>query len=386
MDDISKKRPNVRTIAAQALGAHDPATMGVVPAIHLSTTFIRDADNSYSSGYVYGRTDNKSVQLAEEVIAAMESADEALLFGSGMAAATTVFLSLPQPSHIVASEVMYWGLRSWLRGIGKYGHQISFVDTSDLSALAAAIRPGETRIVWIETPSNPLWTITDIEAVADMAHQVGAILCVDSTVSTPILTKPLSLGADIVMHSATKYLNGHSDVVAGCLATLRPDPFWAEVKRMRETHGTTLGAFEAWLLTRGMRTLDVRVRAQSRSALVLANRLAINPAVSSVLYPGLPDHPGHDIARRQMKDGYGGMLSFRVKDGELAAIRVAANVALWKRATSLGGVESLIEHRSSIEGSGSPCPSDLLRLSVGLEDIEDLAIDLERALAIAHGF
>ena len=358
--------------------------MGVVPAIHLSTTFIRDADNSYSSGYVYGRTDNKSVQMAEEVIAAMESADEALLFGSGMSAATTVFLSLPQPSHIVASEVMYWGLRSWLRGIGKYGHQISFVDTSDLSALAAAIRPGETRMVWIETPSNPLWTITDIEAVADMTHQVGAILCVDSTVSTPILTKPLSLGADIVMHSATKYLNGHSDVVAGCLATLRPDTFWAEVKQMRETHGTTLGAFEAWLLTRGMRTLDVRVRAQSRSALMLANRLATNPAVSSVLYPGLPDHPGHDIARRQMKDGYGGMLSFRVKGGELTAIRVAANVALWKRATSLGGVESLIEHRSSIEGSGSPCPSDLLRLSVGLEDIEDLSIDLERALAIAH--
>jgi cystathionine gamma-synthase len=386
MDDISQKRPSIRTIAAQALGALDPATMGVVPAIHLSTTFIRDADNGYSSGYVYGRTDNKSVQMAEGVIAAMEGADEALLFGSGMAAATTVFLSLPQPSHIVASEVMYWGLRSWLRDIGKYGHQISFVDTSNLSALAAAIRPGKTRIVWIETPSNPLWTITDIEAVADMAHQAGARLCVDSTVSTPILTKPLSLGADIVMHSATKYLNGHSDVVAGCLATLSPGAFWADVKRMRETHGTTLGAFEAWLLTRGMRTLDVRVRAQSRSALMLANRLATNPSVHSVLYPGLPDHPAHEVAKRQMNDGYGGMLSFRVRGGEPAAIRVAANVTLWKRATSLGGVESLIEHRSSIEGSGSPCPSDLLRLSVGLEDIEDLSDELDRALAVAHAY
>jgi cystathionine gamma-synthase len=386
MDDISQKRPSIRTIAAQALGALDPATMGVVPAIHLSTTFIRDADNGYSSGYVYGRTDNKSVQMAEGVIAAMEGADEALLFGSGMAAATTVFLSLPQPSHIVASEVMYWGLRSWLRDIGKYGHQISFVDTSNLSALAAAIRPGKTRIVWIETPSNPLWTITDIEAVADMAHRAGAMLCVDSTVSTPILTKPLALGADIVMHSATKYLNGHSDVVAGCLATLSPGAFWADVKRMRETHGTTLGAFEAWLLTRGMRTLDVRVRAQSRSALMLANRLAVNPSVHSVLYPGLPDHPAHEVAKRQMNDGYGGMLSLRVRGGEPAAIRVAANVTLWKRATSLGGVESLIEHRSSIEGSGSPCPSDLLRLSVGLEDIEDLSDELDRALAIAHAY
>ena len=386
MDDISQKRPSIRTIAAQALGALDPATMGVVPAIHLSTTFIRDADNGYSSGYVYGRTDNKSVQMAEGVIAAMEGADEALLFGSGMAAATTVFLSLPQSSHIVASEVMYWGLRSWLRDIGKYGHQISFVDTSNLSALAAAIQPGKTKIVWIETPSNPLWTITDIEAVADMAHRAGAMLCVDSTVSTPILTKPLSLGADIVMHSATKYLNGHSDVVAGCLAALSPDAFWADIKRMRETHGTTLGAFEAWLLTRGMRTLDVRVRAQSRSALMLANRLAVSTSVHSVLYPGLPDHPAHEVAKRQMNDGYGGMLSFRVRGGEPAAIRVAANVTLWKRATSLGGVESLIEHRSSIEGSGSPCPSDLLRLSVGLEDIEDLSDELDRALAIAHAY
>jgi len=382
MDDISQKRPTMRTIAAQALGAHDPATMGVVPAIHLATTFIRDADNGYSSGYVYGRPDNKSVKLAEEVIAALEGADQALLFGSGMAAATTVFLALPPRSHIVASEVMYWGLRSWLRDIGRFGHQVTFVDTSDLAALRAAIRPGETKVVWIETPSNPLWTITDIEAVADMVHGSGAVLCVDSTVSTPVLTRPLALGADIVMHSATKYLNGHSDVVAGCLATLRQDGFWGEVKRVRDAHGTTLGAFEAWLLTRGMRTLDLRVNAQSRSALTLARRIRSNAALSCVLYPGLPDHPGHDLARRQMKGGFGGMLSLRIKAGEQAAIQVAANVSLWKRATSLGGVESLIEHRSSIEGRDSPCPADLLRLSVGLEDVDDLCVDLERALAL----
>jgi cystathionine gamma-synthase len=356
--------------------------MGVVPAIHLATTFIRDPDNGYRSGYVYGRTDNKSLQHAEEVIAALEGADEALLFGSGMAAATTVFLALPADSHIVASNVMYWGLRSWLRDIGRYGHRVSFVDTSDLAVLQAAIRPGDTKVVWIETPSNPLWTITDIEATADMVHQAGAILCVDSTVSTPVLTRPLALGADIVMHSATKYLNGHSDVVAGCLATLRRDGFWGEVKRVRDSHGTTLGAFEAWLLTRGMRTLDLRVRAQSRSALTLAMRLLSHQALSGVLYPGLPDHPGHALARRQMQGGFGGMLSVRIKGGEQAAIAVAAKVSLWKRATSLGGVESLIEHRASIEGSGSPCPTDLLRLSVGLEDVEDLAADLDRALAM----
>jgi cystathionine gamma-synthase len=381
MDDKPTQRLSARTLAAQALGDYEPVTMGVVPPIHVATTFIRDEDNGYSSGHIYGRTDNRSVQHAQEVIAALDGADEALLFGSGMAAATTVFLALPNPSHVVVSEVMYWGLRSWLRDIHRYGHTVTFVDTSDISALNKAVIPGQTRLLWIETPSNPLWTVTDIEAAADIAHSVGAILCVDSTVSTPILTRPLTLGADIVMHSATKYLNGHSDVVAGSLATSQHGRFWSSIKRVRETHGMALSPFEAWLLTRGMRTLDVRVKAQSKTAGALAERLVSHPAISSVLYPGLPGHPGHEIAKRQMTGGFGGMLSLRLKSGQPAAIAVAASVRLWKRATSLGGVESLIEHRSSIEGDGSPCPSDLLRLSVGLEDIEDLHFDLLGALA-----
>jgi cystathionine gamma-synthase len=228
-----------------------------------------------------------------------------------------------------------------------------------------------------------LWTITDIAAVAEIAHASEAVLCVDSTVATPILTRPLSLGADIVMHSATKYLNGHSDVIAGALATARDDSLWQRVRKTRGQLGSALGGFDAWLLMRGMRTLDLRVRRQAQTAATLAARLAGHPAVSTVLYPGLERHVGHGVALRQMAGGFGGMLSLRIKQGEAAAIAVAAAVTLWKRATSFGGIESLIEHRASIEGEGSPCPADLLRLSAGLEDADDLYFDLHRALAVA---
>lgn len=384
MDDQPKPRLKLRTVAAQALGVHEPITMGLVPSIHMATTYIRDADNGYRSGYVYGRTDNVSVQQAERVIAALEGADEALLFGSGMAAATSVFLAFGTPTHIVASKVMYWGLRSWLQEIGRYGHSVTFVDTSDLGAVQRAVEPGRTGIFWVETPSNPLWTITDIEAVAEIAHAAGAILCIDSTVSTPVFTRPLSLGADIVMHSATKYLNGHSDVTAGALATAHGGHLWTSIKKARMAQGMALGPFDAWLLTRGMRTLDVRVRTQAKTAARLAEELLGHPAVADVLYPGLQHHPGHEVAARQMIGGFGGMLSLRMKQGQGAAIAVAARARLWKRATSLGGVESLIEHRASIEGAGSPCPLDLLRLSVGLEDADDLYSDLIQALAAAY--
>jgi cystathionine gamma-synthase len=383
MDDQTKIRRSTRTLVAQALGSHDPVTKAIVQPIHMSATYLRDADNGYRAGYVYGRSDNVSVQQAERLIAALEGADTALLFGSGMAAATTVLLALDKPTHIVASQVMYWGFRSWLRGIGRYGHSVSFVDTSDLDAVRAAVRPGETGLFWIETPSNPLWTVTDIAAVADIAHAAGAILCVDSTVATPIFTKPLSLGADIVMHSATKYLNGHSDVVAGALATAGGCPLWECIRDMRGQFGSALSPFDSWLLMRGMRTLDVRVRAQTTTAAKLASQLVGHPALAAVLYPGLESHVGHKVARRQMVGGFGGMFSIRLKKGEKAAIAVAACVELWNRATSMGGVESLIEHRSSIEGEGSPCPGDLLRLSVGLEDADELYYDLTRALSVA---
>ena len=385
MSDNPPTRWKSRTIAAQALGTVDAATKAVVPPVHLTTTFVRDPDNQYSAGFAYGRPDNATVRQTEAVIAALEGAHEAALFGSGMAAAAAVVLALPAPAHIVAPEVMYWALRNWLVGEApRLGHTVDLVDMTDLDAVAKAVRKGRTALVWIETPSNPLWTITDIAAVAQIAHAAGAQLAIDSTVATPVFTRPLALGADIVMHSATKYLNGHSDAIAGALATARPTEHWDRIKAERTQYGAILGPFEAWLLLRGLRTLEVRVKTQSDSAMQLARWFADHPRVASVLYPGLPAHPGHAIAARQMT-GFGGMLSIRINGGEQAAIATAAKVELWKRATSLGGVESLIEHRASVEGPDSPCPPDLLRLSVGLEDPDDLGDDLDRALHAAHG-
>ncbi|MGE3147633.1 MAG: PLP-dependent aspartate aminotransferase family protein [Pseudorhodoplanes sp.] len=381
MTDSPPLKP--RTLAAQALGLEDPATKAVVPPLHVATTYIRDPDNQYRSGFVYGRPDNATVRQTEALLAALELAPAACLFGSGMAAATSAILALDAPAHIVASQVMYWGFRRWLGDAARHGYETTFVDSSDPEALRAAVKPGKTKLVWIETPGNPLWTITDIAAAADIAHVAGAILCVDSTVATPVLTRPLSLGADLVMHSATKYLNGHSDVLGGVLAARQENSYWARVQDIRSHHGAIIGPFEAWLLLRGLRTLHLRVREQSESAALLATWLGHNPRVASVLYPGLPRHPGHAIAVRQMTSGFGGMLSIRVRGGEEAAIATAAHVKLWKRATSLGGVESLIEHRASVEGSGSPCPPDLLRLSAGLEDPEDLYADLKQALQAA---
>jgi cystathionine gamma-synthase len=373
-------RPKVRTIAAQALGAIEPATKAVVPPVHVATTFLRDPDNQYRTGFAYGRPDNATVRQAEGVIAALEGAKDALLFGSGMSAATAAVMALPEPSHIVASQVMYWAFRHWLTTEApRLGHRVAIVDTSDLGAVRKAVRPGTTKLVWIETPGNPLWTITDVAGVAEIAHRAGARLAVDSTVATPVFSNPLALGADLVMHSASKNLNGHSDVIAGTLAVAKDDAWWTRIKMLRIQHGLLLGPFEAWLLLRGMRTLDARVRAAAESAVLLATWLRDHPRIAAVLYPGLRDHPGHMIATRQMR-GYGAMLSIRVRGGARAAIATAARVRIWKRATSLGGVESLLEHRASVEGKGSPCPPDLLRLSVGLEDAEDLFADLDQAL------
>jgi cystathionine gamma-synthase len=375
-----------RSLAVQALGHVDPITKAIVPPIHLATTYIRDEDNAYRSGYVYGRPDNATVRDAEGVIAMLEEADAgALLFSSGMAAAIALFQALDPGDHVVASKVMYWGLRSWLgTEATRWGLAVSFVESDNLDALRAAVSPGRTKLVWIETPSNPLWTITDIAAAAEIAHAAGARLAVDSTAASPVHTRPLALGADIVMHAATKILNGHSDVVAGALAGRTADEYWAKLVEIRKNQGAILGPFEAYLLTRGLRTLHLRAAEQARSAMALAQRLSSHPYIARVLYPGLPQHPGHDVAARQMDGGFGYMLSIQVTGGEAAAVATAARVGLWKRATSLGGVESLIEHRASVEGPGTPCPPDLLRLSTGIEDPEDLFADLDAALARAH--
>jgi cystathionine gamma-synthase len=362
------------------MGRVDPSTRAIVPPIHLATTFERDPDNLYRSGNVYGRPDNETVREAEAVIGALEGAAATLVYGSGMSAAIALFLSLGPGAHVVASAGMYWALGAWLADeASAFGISVDFVETENLSALERAVKHGATRLAWLETPSNPLWGVSDIEGAARIAHAAGAVLAVDSTCATPILTQPIALGADVVMHSATKYLNGHSDVIAGALAAARPDAWWERIQTLRIQHGLLLGPFEAWLLLRGLRTLEPRVKTAAESAVLLATWLRRHPDVAAVLYPGLPEHPGHAIAARQMS-GFGAMLSIQVKGGARAAIATAARVRLWKRATSLGGVESLIEHRGSVEGPGSPCPLDLLRLSVGLEDAEDLFADLDRAL------
>ena len=374
-----------RTLAAQAMGHVDPVTRAVVAPLHVSTTFIRDPDNGYSSGFSYARPDNATVREAEAVLAMLEEAPAAMLFGSGMAAATAVFGALEPGDHVVAPAVMYWALKRWLREEAPRRRlDIDFVAMDDLDALRRAMRPGRTKLVWIETPGNPLWTVTDIAAAAEIAHAAGARLAVDSTVASPFHTRPLRLGADLVMHSGTKILNGHSDVVAGVLATAAQDAAWTRIGAIRAGGGAILGPFEAYLLMRSLRTFPLRAAAQSAGTLDLAARFAQHPHVARVLYPGLPEDPGHALAARQMEQGFGAMLSIRVAGGEAAAIATAAQVRLWKRATSLGGVESLIEHRASVEGPGTPCPPDLLRLSTGLEDPNDLFADLDAALRAAH--
>jgi cystathionine gamma-synthase len=373
------------SLAAQALGWVDESTRAINPPIHVSSTYLRDPDNEYRSGRVYMRADNPAFDQAEALITALEGGHETLLFASGMAAATAVFQALEPGDHVLAPHVMYWSLRNWLMGFATdWGLDVELIDMTDVAAVAAAIRPGATKLVWVETPANPLWTITDIAATAELAHAAGALLAVDSTPATPVLQQPLSLGADLVMHSGTKYLNGHSDLTAGTVTTRGDNEHWQRLRRVRAQLGGTLGSLESWLLLRGMRTLYLRVRTASASAQRIAEHFHGHPHVAEVLYPGLPTSHGHELARRQMPGGFGGMLSIRAAGGEAAAIAVAAETRLWKRATSLGGVESLIEHRASVEGAGTPAPPDLLRLSVGIEHVDDLIADLEQALATAH--
>lgn len=376
-----KPTPSRATLAAQALGWSDEKTRGLVPAIHPSTTYLRDPDGGYSSGRIYTRPDNPSFDLPEALLSALEGGAGTLLYSSGMAAATAVFMSLAPGDHVIAPKIMYWGLRNWLKTSAvEWGLEVDFVDGTDRDAFAGCIRKDQTKIVWIETPANPTWAISDIARIAEIAHGAGARLAIDSTVATPVLTRPIEHGADIVMHSATKYLNGHGDVLAGTLTTARIDDFWERLVAQRTSAGAILGPFEAWLLLRGMRTLYLRVERACRSAQRLAEHFSGHAKIRGVFYPGLQGHPGHEIAAKQMTGGFGGMLSIRIEGGMEAAVALAAKTRLWHRATSLGGVESLIEHRASIEGPGSAAPPDMLRLSVGIEDADDLIADLEQAL------
>lgn len=374
------------TLLAQAGGAIDEATGGIVPPLQPATTFLRDPDNLYRRGFDYGRDANPVVRQVEDLLARLEGGAAALLLASGMAAATAIFRALPGGAHVVAPRVMYWGLRKWLQAEHAAGRlAVEFVPMDDPDAVRAVVRPGRTALLWAETPANPTWVVSDLSGLAELARSAGARFVVDNTVPTPLLTRPLGLGADLVVHSATKYLNGHSDLLGGVIVAAAEDGLWQRLRALRHDEGAIMGAFEAWLLLRGLRTLAVRLRAQCGAAMHLAAALERHPRIERVLYPGLPTHKGHRLAARQMQGGFGGMLSILVRGGAEAAIATAARVELWKRATSLGGVESLIEHRASIEGPDTPAPPGLLRLSVGLEEPADLLADLERALAAVRG-
>jgi cystathionine gamma-synthase len=370
------------TAAAQALGNVDPSTGAVVPAIHPATTYGRGPDNRLLSGRLYSRADNPNYDEPEALLTHLEKGAASAVFSSGMGAATAIFTALKPGDHVLVPNVIYWAFRSWLVGWATdWGLRVQSVDMSDPAKVAACLQPGKTKLVWVETPANPTLVVSDIAALAEVAHRGGALLGVDSTFATPVHTQPISLGADLVMHSATKYLNGHSDVIAGSVTTRALTEHWERIRTVRVQSGTVLGPFEAWLLLRGMRTLFVRVPAQSRNAQRIAEHFAGHAGIEAVLYPGLPGFPGHDVAARQMSGGFGGMLSLRVKGGAPGALAFIGKLRVWKRATSLGGVESLAEHRASIEGPQSGTPQDLVRMSVGIEDAGDLISDLEQALA-----
>jgi cystathionine gamma-synthase len=376
-----KRDLHPETLAAQGMGRVAEPYRDIVPPIHVSTTYERGADGGFPGGRTYSRAENPSYDQAEALIAALECGAAAMLFASGQAAAAAVFQSLAPGERVLAPRNMYWGLRKWLLDFAApWGLAVEFYDNASSDDLAVRARRLRPRLIWIETPANPTWEITDIAAAAAVAREIGATVCVDSTVATPLLTRPLELGAQLVMHSATKYLNGHSDVIGGALATASADALWQRIGYVRAAGGSVLGPFEASLLLRGMRTLHVRLRAAGANAMAIAERFDGHPKLSHVLYPGLASHPGHAIAARQMRGGFGAMLSLRLAGGEEAARAFAARLRLFKRATSLGSVESLAEHRASVEGPGTPCPPDLVRLSIGIEHVDDLIADIEQAL------
>ncbi len=389
--DADRQRAAVEALIAQGGGLVSGQAREIVPPVHMASTYERAGDLSYPGGAVYSRADNPSYRPAEQMLCALEGGAGALLFGSGMAASVAVFQTLPTGARIVAPAVMYWGLRKWLQTFARQrgmvldfyeagGEQADVTGTGNLAQLLT--RPAD--LLWLETPANPTWDLVDIRKAGELGRAAGARIVVDSTVATPVHTQPLSLGADLVMHSATKALNGHSDVLAGALVCAACDPWWGELVAQRSLGGAVAGPMEAWLLARGMRTLFLRVRAASASALQIARHLEGRAGVRQVLYPGLASHPGHEIAKRQMHGGFGSMLSIRIGAGRQAAIDVAARLRLIKRATSLGSTESLVEHRASVEGPDSACPDDLLRLSIGVEPVSELIDDLEQALSLSR--
>lgn len=389
----------LETRLIHAGGESDSETGAVAPPIHLSTTFEHPPDASRIEGHTYVRQGNPTQDRLEDALAACEGGDDAVFYASGLAAAAALLQSLDEGSHVLFPRDVYHGVRELAHEyLPRWGCTFDDVEMEDLDQVAEAVRP-ETRLIWAETPSNPLLQISDLEGLSGLARDAGALLLADNTFATPILQHPLEHGADLVLHSATKYMGGHSDVQGGALilgtelktelgtelkTELSRDagagpPLAERLRAVRTRLGAVASPFNAWLVLRGLRSMACRVERHAENALAVAEMLADHEAVVEVYYPGLPSHPGHHLAMRQMR-AFGGMVAFRVDGGRAAALDAAGRLRLFRNATSLGGAESLVEHRASMEGPDSPTPDDLLRLSVGLEHADDLIADLQHAL------
>jgi cystathionine gamma-synthase len=375
-----KKDLHLETLAVHAGRIVDPGTGAVAVPIHLSTTFERAANGEYPLGFAYTRETNPNRRSLEQCLAALEGGKEALAFSSGMAVVNAALLGMQAGDHVLAPDDVYYGLRKVVAQVfSRWPIEVEYVDMTDVESLAAKVRPS-TKLIWVETPSNPLMKVTDLEAVVAIARKANAITICDSTFATPVSQRPLDLGIDMVMHSTTKYMGGHSDVLGGTLIT-RHDNYLFERCRVEQEHGGAVPApFDCWLLLRSMETLPWRVRAQSANAMRIAEFLESHPKIERVHYAGLRSHPGHAVALRQMTGGFGAMLSIQVNGCRDTTMAVAARTRIFTRATSLGSTHSLIEHRASVEGPGTRTPENLLRLSIGLEHVDDLIADLNEAL------
>ena len=368
------------TLAIKSTLKTDPTTGAIIPPITLSTTFERGTDGSYKNDFVYSRENNPNRQQLEKSIALLENGAIGVAFASGMAATTALFQTLQPGDHILLPHDVYYATSVMAQTIfGNKGVEVDHVAMYDIKAVKKAIRPN-TALVWLETPSNPQLNVSDIKKIAKLAHQVGALCAVDNTWGTPVLQQPINYGADVVMHSTTKYFGGHSDLLGGCLVLKQDGELANQIKTIQKLTGGVPSPFECWLTSRGIRTLHLRVMQQTKNAFRLAKYLEKHPKIEQVNYPGLKSHPHHKIAKKQMKGGYGAMLSVQVKGDAAYAMQLTGRLQLFTTATSLGGVESLVEHRKSIEGPASPTPDNLLRISVGLEYVEDLIADWEQAL------
>ena len=368
----------LETIAIHAGNHVEPGSRAIIQPITLSTTFERGPDGDYPGGYIYSRSDNPNRHSLEKVLMQLEGGADACAFSSGNAAGNAVFQALKPGSHIIAPDDMYHGLRNQLNQVFAGVLEVDYVDFTNVELVQSAIK-SNTCLIWIETPSNPLLKVTDITAIVNLAKGNKIPVACDNTFASPVFQNPLALGCDIVMHSTTKYLGGHSDVCGGALITKEINPLWEKIKNVQGLSGAVPSPFDCFLLVRGIKTLPYRMRGHAENALKFALFLEDHPAIERVYYPGLKSHPQHEIAKKQMR-GFGGMISFLVKGTDSDALKVVNKVNIFSQATSLGGVESLIEHRASVEGPETKTPQNLLRASIGLENIEDLIADLNQAL------